>query len=75
MNYITISNNNTIPISDIPEINYDSFFDTNIRLVIDNVERHCVNYYGYKLGNKIKLICCIVDDSTHEIYVSSCLVS
>lgn len=75
MNYITISNNQTIPISDIPEINYDTFFDTNTSFISDNVERHCVNYYGYQFNNRIKLICCIADDNTHEIFVSSCLVN
>ncbi len=75
MNYITISNNKTIPISDIPEINYDTFFEINIDLISDNIARHCVNYYGYKQENKIKLICCIADDNTHEIFISSCLVN
>jgi Ni,Fe-hydrogenase III large subunit len=74
MDYIIISNNQTISVSDIPEINYDAFFDTNIGFIDGNTERHCVNYYGYKIENKIKLICCIADDSTHEIFVSSCLV-
>ncbi len=75
MNYITISNNQTTQISNIPEINYDTFFETNTGLIVDNLERHCVNYYGYKQENKIKLICCIADDNTHEIFISSCLVN
>ena len=33
-----------------------------------------MNYFGYPVGNQIKLICCIADDNTHQIYVSSCLV-
>jgi Ni,Fe-hydrogenase III large subunit len=74
MNYISIKNNQTISLSDIPESNYEWFFDKNIDLVSGHTGRHCVNYFGYKVGNNIKLICCIADDLTHEIYVSTCLV-
>jgi Ni,Fe-hydrogenase III large subunit len=34
-------------------------------------ERHCAQYFGYPDGNHIRLICCIADDQTHEILVSS----
>ncbi len=74
MNYTTILNNQTIAISAIPEIMYDSFFELNTNFIITHPERHCVNYFGYKVDNKIKLICCIADDDKHEIYVSSCLI-
>jgi len=75
MNYISIKNNQTILLSDIPESNYEWFYDKNIDLVSGHPERHCVNYFGYKSGNNIKLICCIADDSTHEILISTCLVN
>jgi len=75
MNYISIKNNQTILLSDIPESNYESFFDKNIELLTSHAERHCVNYFGYKSGNNVKLICCIADDATHEILVSTCLVN
>lgn len=74
MNYITILNNQTIAVSSIPEADYNTFLETNINLISGKSERHCVNYYGYNVGNKIKLICCIADDNTHEIFVSSCKV-
>lgn len=74
MNYATIVNNQTIPVSDIPEMGYGDFIDLNTGLLTDSPERHCVNYFGYPVGNQIKLICCIADDNTHQIYVSSCLV-
>jgi len=74
MNCISIKNNQTILLSDIPESNYESFYDMNLELVLGHTERHCVNYFGYKAGNNIKLICCIADDTTHEILVSTCLV-
>lgn len=75
MNYIKIKNNQTILLSDIPESNYEAFFDINSSLVKGHSERHCVNYFGYPFGRNVKLICCIADDSTHEIYISTCLVS
>jgi len=75
MNYIRIKNSQTILLSDIPESNYESFYDMNLELVTGHIERHCVNYFGYKSGNNVKLICCIADDSTHDILVSTCLVN
>ena len=74
MNYIKIANNQTIPVADIPEISYYEFFGLNVDFLTDSPERHCVNYFGYRLGKQIKLICCIADDQTHHIYLSSCLV-
>ncbi len=74
MNYISIKNNHTILLSDIPESNYEWFFDKNTELISGHTERHCVSYFGYKAGNNVKLICCIADDTTHEILVSTCLV-
>jgi Ni,Fe-hydrogenase III large subunit len=46
----------------------------NTGLVAENMARHCVNYYGFREGEAIKLICCIADDNDHTVYVSSCLV-
>ena len=75
MNYISIKNNQTILLKDIPESNYESFYDMIIELVQGHIARHCVNYFGYRVGNNVKLICGIADDSTHEILVSTCLVN
>ncbi|HEY3370021.1 MAG TPA: hypothetical protein VGK10_04180 [Prolixibacteraceae bacterium] len=74
MNYTTILNNQTILVTDIPEVKYEEFIGLNTGFIIDSPERHCVNYFGYRVENHLKLICCIADDSTHTIYVSSCLV-
>jgi len=74
MSYTTIINNQTIALQAIPEISYDVFFGLNTGFIIGHPERHCVNYFGYKTDDKIKLICCIADDEKHEIYVSSSLV-
>jgi len=75
MNYISIKNNQTILLSDIPESNYEYFYEMITNLVVGRIERHCVNYFGYKVGNNVKLICCIADDLTHEIFLSTCLVN
>ena len=74
MDYATIINNQTISLADIPEVGYKGFMELNTGFLIDSPERHCVNYFGYPVGNQVKLICCIADDNTHHIYVSSCLV-
>lgn len=72
--YTTVSNNQTIPLSDIPVQDYNEFFNININLVKDNIACHCVNYFGYNIGDKIKLISAIADDDSHKIYLSSTLV-
>ncbi|MBW8326211.1 MAG: hypothetical protein K0M50_15705 [Prolixibacteraceae bacterium] len=74
MNYTTIVNNQTIPVSAIPEMGYEEFIDLNTGFLTDSPEKHCVNYFGYPFGSRVKLICCIADDSTHQIQVSSCTV-
>ncbi len=75
MNYISIQNNQTINIKDIPELSYNLFLSTNIEVVENKIERHCVNYFGYKIENNIKLICCIADDNLNCIMISSTIVN
>jgi len=70
INYSTIVNNQTIPLQSIPVLKYEDFLELNTKWV-QRKEFHCVNYYGYLSGNKIKLICCIADDREHNIYISS----
>lgn len=74
MHYLTIKNNQSVHISDIPEISYSAFLVLNTGMVVESSGRHCVNYFGYRLTEKIKLICCIAGDLDHVIYVSSCVV-
>ena len=73
MKYITIKNHQAIPVNEIPERDYNAFFELNSWLITGHPERHCVNYFGYKTRAGLKLISCIADDVKHEIYVSSCL--
>ena len=71
---IGIANNQAINLSDIPEHNYELFAEINLELLKGNPSRHCVSYFGYPVGEKVKLICCIADDDIHKILVSSSLV-
>jgi len=73
-NYLSINNNQSVPISSIPVLTYADFYDSLLALMDNHPERHCVNYYGYRIDNQIKLIGCVADDQTHQIYVLSCLV-
>jgi Ni,Fe-hydrogenase III large subunit len=74
MNYISIKNHQTIPVTSIPITGYESFFELNTGFIADHPERHCVNYFGYVVDSQVKLICCVADDDTHEIFVSGCMV-
>ena len=70
-----IKNNTTISLNDIPELDYSGFRSTIIDLMSNKSERHCVNYFGFKSGDKIRLICCIADDEMHQIYVYNSFVN
>ena len=72
--YIAISNNQVIDLKTIPVHSYEEFLDINVGLLKDNPGRHCVNYFGYPVSDKINLICCIADDELHQILVSSSVV-
>ena len=75
MNYITLKNNRPTPLKEIPIIGYDEFKELNVGLLQDNPLRHCVNYFGYKDLENIRLFCCLADDSDHSILVSSSYVA
>ena len=74
MSYISIRNNETIPLVSIPELDYRSFLNQNVFELMKSGSSHCVNYYGIPKGNKIKLICCIANDEQHLIHASSSVV-
>ena len=74
MQHISINNNQSIALSEIPELIYSEFMKGNLELLSGKPERHCVNYFGYKTSDSIKLICCIADDVVHQIFVSSAIV-
>lgn len=70
MNRISISNNQTIPLRDIPVLDYEDLLAMNTKL-LEATEYHCVNYYGFPWRHGIKLLCCIAHDPAHTIHLSS----
>jgi Ni,Fe-hydrogenase III large subunit/NADH:ubiquinone oxidoreductase subunit C len=75
MNFINIKNHQTVSLSSIPVLNYDSFMETNTGLIENHSERHCVLYFGFRENRSVRLVCCIADDNEHDIKVSSTVVS
>lgn len=74
MNYISIRNNQTIPISSIPDLDYTVFLELNVFSLIKSAGSHCVSYFGFPHSDKIKLICCIANDEQNAINISSSVV-
>ncbi len=73
-NYKIIKNNQTIPLQSIPILEYEDFIKLNTSFLKEE-SKHCVNYFGYKIAEKIKLICCIADDTESTILLSSCEIN
>ena len=69
-NYKTIHNNETIALTQIPSLKYDEFLETNV-LFLKDINNHCINYFGIPSGNKLKLICCIANDSKERIKLTT----
>lgn len=70
----TIHNNGIIPLKEIPVMGYEEFLETNCRFTGSDAH-HCVNYFGFHLKNKVKLICCIANDADATILLSSTEIS
>jgi Ni,Fe-hydrogenase III large subunit len=75
MSFITIYNNQSVPVRSIPEMEYNMFYNINTALMENHPERHCVLYFGYRESKFIRLICCIADDFQHNIMVSSSIIN
>ena len=75
MQTLKIRNNQSVSFSEIPEMDYMSFFALNTGLVEGTQERHCVNYFGIRESETIRLICCIADDAEQIIHLTSCCVN
>ena len=74
MKSVSIKNNQTIPLASIPELEYSTFLELNVFSLMKSPGSHCVNYYGFPYEDKIKLICCIANDESNDINISSCVV-
>ncbi|HEY5327778.1 MAG TPA: NADH-quinone oxidoreductase subunit C, partial [Mucilaginibacter sp.] len=74
MNYVNLKNNQTIALSEIQELDYASFLELNVFSLMKGPGDHCVNYFGFLEAGKTKLICCIANDGSQTINVSSSVV-
>ena len=70
MEHLTIKNNESVKTETIPVYSYYDFYDRALELSKNN-NCHCVNYFGYNTGNKLKFICCIADDTDHTVHLLS----
>ena len=70
LKYITVQNNETIDFRSIPSLEYKEFLETNVLFLKDD-HNHCVNYFGLPYAGKLKLICCIANDSKARIKLTS----
>ncbi len=68
--YITIKNQETIPLSLIPVLDYGNFYKEVVALM-KAPHIHCVNYYAYQKDETLKFICCLADDVEHNIKIFS----
>lgn len=73
MKSITIKNNQTIPLRDIPVLRYENFLEYNTTH-LKEAQNHCVSYFGFPQEEKLKLICCIANDNEHIIKISSSVI-
>ena len=71
MKCLTLNNNQVSSYGDIPILDYEEFMQQNTDLLKNDSYSHCVNYFGIREQNSLRLICCIADDLKHQIYVSS----
>jgi Ni,Fe-hydrogenase III large subunit/NADH:ubiquinone oxidoreductase subunit C len=74
MNAVKIKNNQRIKVSDIPVLPYEDFLLMNTEFTKD-VYFHCVNYFALPQDENIKLFCCIADDTTGHILVTSSIAA
>jgi len=74
MNHIKIKNNEAIKLAEIPVINYSEFLYFNTAL-LSKEENHCVQYFGFRKNNLLRLICCMADDNQGIINISSSEIS
>jgi len=68
--FITVSNQSTIKITDIPVLQYGQFY-INVIEQMQLPSVHCVNYYAYRTEDLLKFICCLADDGEKNIKIIS----
>jgi len=70
MNALKVKNNQRIAVSDIPVLPYEEFLEMNTNMSAD-VYFHCVNYFAWQKEETICLFCCMADDTTGNLMISS----
>jgi len=70
MTFITARNNQVVRLPEIPVLPYEDFMEANTGLMKD-IYSHCVNYFAWPLGDRIRLFCCMADDARGTINISS----
>jgi len=64
--------NGSIPArsSEIPVLEYDLFYEEVTTMLADE-RYHCLTYFCYRTGERLKFICCIADDGSGTIRILS----
>lgn len=72
MSFVSIKNNQAVPIIDIPTVSYDTFMGF-MRNLLEDQNNHCVTYFGYPVegSKRIKFIAIIANDNSSELYLLS----
>jgi len=72
MKAIPARNSQPLKVQDIPVLPYEEFLELNTGMAAD-IYFHCVNYFGFPQRNHLRLFCCMADDTTGNILISSAL--
>ncbi|MCE1199734.1 MAG: hypothetical protein LWW85_12250 [Marinilabiliales bacterium] len=75
MKAIQVNNNSSIAFAAIPVLDYGDFLSYNTGLIAESQAMHCVNYYGIPEGKGLRLICCMADDLSGKILLTSSRVA
>ena len=75
MDYITVTNNTSIPFKSIPVTGYENFMDVVLNTLMKKDVSHCVNYYGIPAHGGVQVICCMANDTEKVIHIASSLLN
>jgi len=73
MDFRAVKNNQLVSLASIPVWDYDKFLERNTALLADE-HCHCVHYFAFPQGKRLRLFCCIADDAQGAILLSSAQV-
>ena len=68
--YVVIRNQGTVNLVDIPTIPYNLFL-VELLSLLERSNNHCVSYYAFPHGDRLKFICCVANDNNGDIIVLS----